>query len=307
MANSDYYQALGVTKTASADEIKRAYRKQALQYHPDRNKSKEADAKFKEVTKAYEVLSDPQKKQTYDQFGAAAFDPSAGSGPFGQGGMGGQGGPFSGASGQQAGRYGPFTYSYTTNGGGGSDFDFGGFSDPFDIFEQFFGGGGSPFGRTQRRQVYSLTISFMEAMQGAEKKVTINSKSQTIKIPKGVDTGSRIRFGDYDIVISVTPNKRFQREGADIITNEEISFVTATLGDQIDVETIDGSVKLRIPQGTQPDTVIRLSGKGAPSVRGTGRGNHYVRLKVVIPKSVTSQQKELLEQFGDLKAKKSWF
>src|SRR5690242_8849639 len=130
MAERDYYQVLGITKSASADEIKKAYRKLALQYHPDRNKTKEADAKFKEVTKAYEVLSDPQKRQTYDQYGAAAFE---------QGGFGGGQGPFGGFGGQQSGQYGPFTYTYTGN-GNGPDFDFGGFSDPFEIFEQFFGG-----------------------------------------------------------------------------------------------------------------------------------------------------------------------
>src|ERR1035437_3105485 len=150
--NKDYYQILGVSKSASADEIKKAYRKLALQFHPDKNKTKEADAKFKEVTKAYEVLSDSQKKQTYDQFGTAAFE---------QGGPG-AGGPFGGGFGQQGGQYGPFTYTYTADSGNA---DFGGFSDPFDIFEQFFGGA-SPFGRRQHREVYSLKIDFMEAVKG---------------------------------------------------------------------------------------------------------------------------------------------
>src|SRR5476649_693570 len=134
MADRDYYQTLGVTKSSSAAEIKTAYRKLALEFHPDRNKSKEAEGKFKEVTKAYEVLSDPQKKQTYDQYGHDAFEqggPASG-GPFG-GGFGGQSGPFS--------------YTYSTSGTEGG-FDFGGFSDPFDIFEQFFGGSGNPFGRS---------------------------------------------------------------------------------------------------------------------------------------------------------------
>jgi DnaJ-class molecular chaperone len=161
----DYYASLGVSKTATADEIKRAYRKLALEYHPDRNKTKEADGKFKEVTQAYEVLSDQQKRQTYDQFGAAAFE-GGGQGPFG----GNQGGPF----GQQTGRYGPFTYTYST-GGDGANADYGGFSDPFDIFEQFFGGG-SPFGGRQRRSVYSLSIPFMDAVKGVEKEVTIEGK-----------------------------------------------------------------------------------------------------------------------------------
>src|ERR1035437_3668803 len=178
MDNNDYYQILGVTKSASADEIKKAYRKLALQFHPDKNKTKEADLKFKKVTKAYEVLSDSQKKQTYDQFGAAAFE---------QGGPGGQGagGPFGGGFGQQGGQYGPFTYTYTADSGNA---DFGGFSDPFDIFEQFFGGA-SPFGRRQHREVYSLKIDFMEAVKGTQKKVDLGGKIQTIKIPAGVDDG----------------------------------------------------------------------------------------------------------------------
>src|SRR3972149_7937432 len=136
MADKDYYQVLGISKEASDAEIKKAYRKLALQHHPDRNKGdKTSEEKFKEVTKAYEVLSDPQKKQAYDQFGHAAFEQ-----PFGgpQGPFGGTGNPFGG-------QYGPFTYTYTTGGNAGG-FDFGGFSDPFEIFEQFFGGG-NPFGR----------------------------------------------------------------------------------------------------------------------------------------------------------------
>src|SRR5690242_20290438 len=183
MAEKDYYSLLGVSKSATAQEIKTAYRKLALQYHPDRNKGdKAAEEKFKEVTKAYEVLGDAQKRQTYDQFGAAAFEqggPGAG-GPFG-----GFGGPFGGG---QGGQYGPFTYTYSTNGGQGGGFDFGGFSDPFDIFEQFFGGA-SPFGRAARRPVYAVSIDFMEAVKGVTKKVSIDGKQESIKIPAGVDNG----------------------------------------------------------------------------------------------------------------------
>src|SRR3989344_4633427 len=163
----DYYETLGVIKSASASDIKKAYRKLALEYHPDRNKSKEAHEKFKEVTKAYEVLSDPKKKQMYDQFGHAAFEQGAGGqGPFRGG------GPFGGFGGQNTGQYGPFTYTYSSSGG---DFDFGGFSDPFEIFEQFFGGA-SPFGRQSRRPVYSLAIDFMEAVSGATKRVNVEGK-----------------------------------------------------------------------------------------------------------------------------------
>ncbi|MFH1832720.1 MAG: DnaJ C-terminal domain-containing protein [Candidatus Levyibacteriota bacterium] len=295
--NKDFYEVLGVSKNAGLDEIKKAYRKLALQYHPDRNKTKEGEAKFKEVNKAYEVLADPQKRQTYDQFGSAAFE---------QGGSQGPGGPFGGFGGQQTGQYGPFTYTYSTS-GGGQEFDFGGFSDPFEIFEQFFGGG-SPFGRAQRRQTYSLAIDFMEAVKGVQKRVEIGGQTQTIKIPAGVDDGSRIRFGEYDIVIRVHPDKKFRREGVNIISEKEISYSQAVLGTVISVETIDESVQLKIPSGTQPNTVIRLRGRGVPHLRGSGKGDHYLRIKINIPKNLTSRQKELLRQFEEEgKKKKGWF
>jgi len=293
VASKDYYSILGVTKSASDADIKKAYRKLALQYHPDRNKgNKASEEKFKEVTKAYEVLSDSQKRQTYDQFGEAAFEQGN---PY----SGGQGGPF-GGFGQQGN---PFTYTYSSNGG---NFDFGGFSDPFDIFEQFFGGG-NPFGRTQRRSTYSLTISFMEAVNGATKKVNMGGKSQTIKIPAGVDNGSRIRFGDADVVMEVGTHPRFKRQGYDIVTDEEISFSRAALGDELEVETVSGPVKIKIPQGTQPETLIRLRGKGVKSVSSSGRGDHYVRIKIIIPKNLTSRQKELLRELEGEKKKSSWF
>lgn len=287
----DYYQILGLTKSATADEIKKAYRKLALQHHPDKNKGdKASEEKFKEVTKAYEVLSDPQKKQTYDQFGEAAFE---------QGGPG-AGGPF-GGFGQQGG---PFSYTYTSNGG---NFDFGGFSDPFEIFEQFFGGGGSPFGRSARRPTYSLTISFLEAVKGATKKVNLDGKTVSIKIPAGVNDGSRIRFGESDVVIEVIPDKKFRREGYDIVSDKEITFSQAALGDTVEIETVEGLVKIKIPSGTQAETLVRLRGKGVKTLRGQGHGDHYVRIKIVIPKNLTSRQKELLKEFDAEKKKSSWF
>src|SRR5258708_7743907 len=287
----DYDEILGISKTATAEEIKRAYRKLALEFHPDRNKSQEADMKFKEATKAYEVLSDVQKRQTYDQFGASAFEQG---GPGGQGPSGGN--PFSGG--------GPFNYTYSTNAEG---FDFGGFSDPFDIFEQFFGGA-SPFGRRQQRAVYSLSIDFMEAMKGVDKQVTITNKSQTIKIPVGVDTGSRIRFSEYDIVVEVRPDKRFTRDGSDIVTEHDVAFSDAALGTELTVETIEGNVTIKIPSGTQPNTVIRLKSKGVPHLRGNGKGDHYVRIKITVPVHLNNKQKELLRQFAEEgKGKKGWF
>ncbi len=297
MANTkDYYETLGVAKSATADEIKKAYRKLAMENHPDRNKTKEGEAKFKEVTKAFEVLSNEEKKKQYDQFGHQAFEQGAGQGPFG----GAQGGPFGG----QGGQYGPFTYTYS-NGGGGQG-DFGGFSDPFEIFEQFFGGG---FGQRQRRPAYSISISFDEAVHGTEKKVTIDGKSQKIKIPAGVDSGNRIRFETYDVVVDVQPSSKFQRQGYDIVSDRELSFAQVAIGGEIEVETVEGPIKIRVPAGTQPNTLIRLSGKGVKHVRGSGKGDHYVRIKITIPKKLSHKQKELLEEFEKESSKsgKSWF
>lgn len=293
----DFYEVLGVSKSASADEIKRAYRRLALEYHPDRNKSKDAAEKFKEISQAYEVLFDPQKKTAYDQFGHAAFEQGMGQGPFG--GFGGSQ-PFGGAQGRQ-GRYGPFTYTYYTSGGQqgpGVEFDFGGFSDPFEIFEQFFGGA-SPFGRAARRPTYGLTITFMEAVKGTEKEVQVEGKKMKIKVPAGVDDGSRIRFGDFDVVVDVIPDKRFHREGYNLISELPISITQAALGDVVDVETIDGSVRLRVQGGTQSGTLIRLGGKGVPHPRAHGRGDHYIRINVTIPKHLSHRQKKLLREFEE--------
>ncbi len=290
MANKNFYEVLGVSKNATADEIKRAYRKQALEHHPDKNKSPQAEEKFKEINQAYEVLSDPQKKSQYDQFGHDAFTGAGGASA---------GGPFGGFGGARGGQ-GPFTYTYTTNGEG---FDFGGFSDPFDIFEQFFGGG-SPFGR--QRPAYSLQLSFMEAIKGVEKKVNINGRAKTIKIPAGVEDGARIRFDDFDIVISVSQDLHFRREGPNIISEKEISMIQAALGDIVELETVEGKVKLKIPEGTQPGALIRLKGHGAPHVRGKGRGDHFVRIRVVVPTKLKGRQKELLQEFKK-ESSKGWF
>jgi len=285
----DYYDILGVSKGASGDEIKKAYRKLALEWHPDRNKAAHANEKFKEINEAYAVLSDPKKKETYDQFGAAAFQPGMGGGSPG---------------GYQQG---PFTYTYSTGGppAGGFGADF---IDPFEIFEQFFGG--SPFSgrRASQRTTYQLSIDFMEAVKGVEKSVEIDGKKQSIKIPAGVDSGSRIRFSDYDIIIAVQPDSRFHREDYDIITDITISISKAALGDVVSVPTIDGLLKLKMQPGTQSGTLVRLRGKGVPHVRGGGRGDQYVRVKVEIPHKLTSKQKELLKEFEEENnKKKGWF
>lgn len=304
-STQDYYQTLGVPKGATDAELKAAYRKKALEWHPDRNKTPEATAKFKEINEAYEILSDSQKRQAYDQFGHAAFNQG--------GGFGGQQGPYGEASG---GQQGPFSYSYRTYGGGGQNpfegVDFGGFSDPFEIFEQFFGGGGFSSGgqRRQRRQVYSLEMSFMEAAKGTEKSVTVGGKEMKIKIPAGVDDGTRVRFGEFDLLVSVRPDPVFHREDANVFVDQEVNFVDAALGTEIKVPTIDGPVTLKVPAGTQPETMIRLRGRGIPSPRGGQPGDQYVRIKIAVPTKLNKDQRELLDQLretGTGKKRSGWF
>jgi DnaJ-class molecular chaperone len=287
----DFYEVLGVTKTATVADIKRAYRKLALEWHPDRNKSPSSHEKFKEINEAYEVLSDPKKREMYDQFGHN----TPRQGPFG-----------GGAGGYQQG---PFTYYYSTGGdnpfsaqgGPASGWDF---SDPFDIFEQFFGGGfGGGRQRARPREAYQITIDFMDAVRGASREIHLprgqaggGSVRKTIKIPAGVDTGSRIRFDDFDIVVEVHPDRKYKREGDDLIIEQEITYTQAALGAVVDVPTIDGPIKIRVQPGTQPGTLIRLHGKGVPHVRGSGRGDEYVKITLSIPTHLNRRQREILEE-----------
>ena len=365
----DYYQILGVSKTASADEIKKAYRKLAVKYHPDKNPGNaEAGEKFKEISRAYEVLSDPQKRSQYDQFGADMFERASMGGGGGSGGFG--GGP------------------------GG----FGGFSDPRDLFSQIFGnaaGGGGGFsfedilgggGRRTRRNTkgsdlrFELEIDFVDAVLGADKKIritksdvcarchgsgsepgsgkstcsTCGGRGQTpssmggffqtmspcpacngtgqvitnpcrschgtgkvrvekelqIHIPPGVDNGSRLRVagegeagtngspaGDLYVVVKLRPHKVFQRNGNDIHCDVPVSICTAALGGVIDVPTVSGKTRMKIPAGTKNGAVLRLRGKGMPALKGGIRGDQLVKLVVETPVSLTKRQRELLEEF----------
>ena len=220
----DFYEVLGLKKGANKDEIKSAYRKMALEFHPDRNKEPGAEEKFKEINEAYEVLSNEQKKSAYDQFGHAAFDPSSGAGGFG-------GHTYSNQSG-------PFTYTWNSGGqqqnpfGSDTNFDFDGFSNPFDIFEQFFGGGfGTSSGRRQRLPSYKIQLTFLEAANGVEKEVAINNLHKKIKIPAGVDDGQQIRFSEFILYIDVLPDKIFKRDGLDAYVTVALSLKQAILGD----------------------------------------------------------------------------
>ncbi len=278
---TDYYDILGVSKSASADDIKKAYRKQALEWHPDRHKDNKeaAEKRFKEINEAYQVLSNPQKKSSYDQYGNA-------NGP--QGFPGGQGNPFAGSGN-------PFTYTYST--GGGSPFGNADFGDPFDIFESFFGGS-SPFGGQRRQQIprYSLDIDFMEAVKGVSKEVSINGKKRKIKIPAGIYEGARINFGDFTLSVNIKPSKIFDREDDDIYVTVGIPFSLAVLGGEIKVPTIDGEIKIRVRAGTQSGTMMRLKEQGVPHLQGRGKGDEYIKITIATPEKLNRNQKSLIEE-----------
>jgi DnaJ-class molecular chaperone len=284
-SKTDYYDILGVSKNASADEIKKAYRKQALEWHPDTHKGDKeaAEKRFKEINEAYQVLSNPQKKQMYDQYGTAG-------GPSGNPFAGG-GNPFSGGFKQS----GPFTYTYSS--GGQNPFGNADFGDPFDIFESFFGGG-SPFGARSARAKprYSMTIDFMDAVKGVSKEVAIEGKKRKIKIPAGIYEGATIDFGDFRLSVNIKPHKLFERQDDDIYVSVGIPFSLAVLGGEIVVPTIEDEVKIRIRPGTQSGTMMRLREKGVTHLHGRGKGDEYVRLNVLIPEKLNKDQKNLMEE-----------
>lgn len=292
---TDYYDILGVSKSASADEIKKAYRKQALEWHPDRHKDDKvaAEKKFKEINEAYQVLSDSQKRSAYDQFGHAAFTPGGGN-PFAGG------NPFGGFGGQS----GPFTYTYSTGGdGAGNPFANMDFGDPFDIFEQFFGssfaGGFGGQGRGRQVPRYSMTIDFMDAVKGVSKEVDVEGKKRKIKIPAGIYEGARINFGDFTLSVNIRPDKLFERQDDDIYVSIGIPFSLAVTGGEIKVPTIDGEVKIRIRPGTQGGTMMRLRERGAPHLHGRGKGDEYIRINVLIPEKLNHEQKRIIEEMKE--------
>lgn len=353
MEKRDYYEVLGISRSATEQEIKKAYRKKAMEYHPDRNPdNKEAEEKFKEVNEAYEVLSDAEKRKTYDQFGHARFDPRSG---------------FSG-------------------GFEGADF-----SDLGDIFGSMFGdmfGGGMRQRRNGPKRGadlrYAVNVTFEEAAFGTDKEVTIRreeecdvchgtgakpgthsktcptchgsgqvsqqvktpfgvmmqtvtcsschgegeiieercskcggrktipgKKTVSVKVPAGIEDGTMLRMsgqgqpgekggprGDLLVQIRVQPHSVFERDGNTVWMELPISFTQAALGDEIEVPTLDGKVKYKIPEGTQTGTIFRLKGKGIPYMRHGGRGDQKVRVKVEVPRKLTEKQKELLRAYA---------
>ena len=360
MAKRDYYEVLGVGRDVGQEEIKKAYRKLAVKFHPDKNPGdKAAEEKFKELSEAYEVLSDSQKRAAYDHYGHAAFDARARAGRAASGGFG------------------------------------GGFHDPFEIFREVFGGGGGIFdeifggGRHDPTQPqrgddlrYDLEISFEEAALGCEKEISVTKpercdscegsgvepgakakvcptchgrgqvissrgifsiaqtcphcegsgrvvdrpckpcrgsgrvdKSSKIKlrIPAGVDTGSRLRSsgngeaglrggppGDLYVVLHVRPHEMFQRDGDDLLCQVPVSLVQATLGAEIEVPTLNGNAVIKIPPGTQPATLFRVKGKGIKNVQGYGHGDLHVKIDVEVPTHLTAEQRAKIQEFADL-------
>lgn len=361
----DYYEVLGLQKGASDDEIKKAYRKLSKKYHPDINKESDAETKFKEVSEAYEILSDPQKRAAYDQYGHASTDPNYGGG---------------------AGDFGGFSGGFSSAGG------FGGFED---IFESFFGGGGRTVNPNAPRQgedlQYSINLSFEEAIFGVEKEIqykrdetchtcggngakpgtqpetchkchgsgTINVERQTplgrvmsrqtcdvchgtgkeikdvcetchgtgrekkthsvkVSVPAGVENGQQMRlagqgeaginggpYGDLYVIFYVEESDIFDRDGAEIYYELPLNFVQAALGDEVNVPTVHGEVKLKIPAGTQTGTKFRLRGKGAPRLRGNGNGDQQVTVKLITPRNLNESQKDALRKFAEVSGQKT--
>lgn len=364
MAKRDYYEVLGIPKSASADEIKKAFRRLAIQHHPDKEGGDET--KFKEINEAYEVLKDPSKRQRYDQFGHAGVGGSTT----------GDGNPFNGFGGGQ-----------------NVNFDFGDLG-LGDIFENFFGGGsrGSRQQRRGRDVETKIDITFEQAVFGTEATVNMNiddtcshchgttvepghelktcatcqgagqvvnvartifgniqqaapcptckgtgkipekvctvchgkgterkAQNLTLKVPAGIDDGAVIRLrekgeavahgpkGDLYVNVRVKPHKKFTREGDLILSQEHLSMIDAALGSELDVETVDGLVRMKVPAGTQSGTDFKLSGHGVPHLKGNTRGAHIITIIVDTPTKLTKRQKELLEEFGKDSGKKGWW
>ncbi|MBR3204548.1 DnaJ domain-containing protein [Candidatus Saccharibacteria bacterium] len=308
MSKRDYYEVLGVGKTASDDEIKKAYRKLAIKFHPDKNPGdKEAEEKFKEATEAYEVLSDKQKRARYDQFGHAGVGGNDAGNPFSGGGN-----PFGGSTGG-------FNF-----GGQGFNFNFGGGGLDDILGDILFGAGRSGRKRTPRGSDYEtqVVVDFKESVFGTTRSVSTPNSGETIKvkIPAGIDDGMAIRLsgkggeapkggvnGDLYVRVRVKPDKNLTREGSIILSEIRVSMVDAALGCEADVETVDGTVTMKVPAGTQSGTPFRLSGHGIPMRKDGDRGPHIVTVIVETPKNLSKKQKELLEEFRNPKNKKHGF
>ncbi|GGG39067.1 DnaJ C-terminal domain-containing protein [Hymenobacter glacieicola] len=306
MDYKDYYQVLGLDKAATKDQIKKAYRKLARQYHPDVNPNNaEAERKFKEINEAHEVLSDDEKRQKYDQLGADwQRYQQAGAGWGGQGGGAG------------------FDWSQYAQGGGynGAEDPFGG-ADFSDFFSSMFGGmgGGSQGGSTRPRagQDYQaeLELTLAEAYHGGPRTLTVNGKNLRLTIHPGVEDGQVIRLRDQGgpgrnggpagslyITLRIPPDARYSRTGNDLTMDVPVSIYTALLGGEQVVETLSGPVKINIKPETQNGTRLRLRGKGFPVYRQAGQfGDLYLRLTLTLPQNLSEKEKELFRQLAELR------
>jgi curved DNA-binding protein len=300
MEYKDYYQALGVDRKASAEEIKKAYRKLALKYHPDRNPGdKAAEDKFKDINEAYQVLGEPTKRQRYDQLGDSYNQWQR---------TGGSSDTFNwqewSSQGQPA---------------GGRRVDVRDFEDLFggsfsDFFNSIFGGTGTTAARQRRRTApmsyeQQVTISMTEAYNGAQRSLKIDNRHYEVKIPPGAQTGTKVRIagagpadhtggkGDLYLVIDVTQDSKYERRGANLYMETRIPLTTAILGGSVTIQTLSGQVSLTIPPGTQPGQTFRLSGRGMPHLKDKREhGDLFVKTIVAIPKQLTSRQREMYEK-----------
>ncbi len=310
MEYKDYYKILGVERKASEDDIKKAYRKLALKYHPDRNPGdKKAEEKFKEINEAYQVLSDPAKRSRYDQLGDSYSSWQQRGAP---------GGGFNWEDWYAPGQSGNVRVDMGNLddlfGGGFSDFFrriFGGMPD-VDTFQQ---GRGQQAYRQARsvRPSYEqpVTISLQEAFSGATRRLDIDGRRIEVKTPPGARTGTRVRVreavpagadgqkGDLYLVIEVAEDPRFERKGDDLYSEAPVDLYTAVLGGEIKVVTLSGNIVLTIPAGTQPGQTFRLAGRGMPNLKNPQtKGDLYVKAKVTIPRDLTPKQKELFRELS---------
>ena len=301
MAAKNYYHILGVNKNASDEEIKRAYRKLAMKYHPDRNPNKkEAEERFKEINEAYAVLSDKEKRKQYDTFGAEGFQQR-----FTQEDI------FRGFDFDEI-------LSGLFGGRGRREFRFGGRSG-FDFGEHFGRQAGyqdmSRMAQRGEDVVYEITISLEEAAWGGEKRINYRKNGRveevSVKIPRGIPSGKKLRLagkgmegrnggppGDLYLQVSVKEHPVFSREGVDLIVEKEINFSEAVLGTTIEVPTLEGMKKVKIPPGTQSHTKMRLKGLGIPHFQGEGKGDEYVKVVVKVPKKMTEKSKSLIQELA---------
>ncbi len=317
--NDDYYKALGLDRSASTEDIKKAYRRLALKYHPDRNPSdkKNAEEKFKKISEAYAVLSDPEKRKQYDSFGSDAFRQKYTQEDIFRGfdlneilrdlGFGGLGGEFTWFGGGG----GPRRRTYRQQQPGGSD--------PFgDLFrdQQAYSYREAPPQKGQDIE-YNLSISLEESASGAEKKITVRKGQKLdeikVKIPAGISSGKKLRIagkglqdpsggmpGDLFLSIQVMPHHKFAREGDDLLIEKSIPYSKAVLGTTLEVETLEGPVKrIKVPAGAQNSTKIRMRGFGIKHMKGEGKGDLYVKINVDVPKKVTEKQAALVRKLSE--------